>query len=194
MKTNKTQTQKIKIKPAEHSHSHSLSFYTSFFYVLSKSITCSVFVSLFFFFLFRSMTLFLSQIPTPQCSAYGRRRSARATPWWRTSSRCSPSSPFSPSATTPCRLKRPPPLRASSRRRLSPPPPHPPPPRTTVVHRLTTSDRPTLTIHSSLSLTSCDQPTLTNRCLSLPDRQVSLFHLSISQLSGVDLGLWVVGL
>ena len=30
--------------------------------------------------------------------------------------------------------------------------------------------------------------------LSLPDRQVSLFHLSISQLSGVDLGLWVEGL
>ena len=60
MKTNKTQTQKIKIKPAEHSHSHSLSFYTSFFYVLSKSITCSVFVSLFFFFLFRSMTLSFS--------------------------------------------------------------------------------------------------------------------------------------
>ena len=95
---------------------------------------------------------------------------------------------------TPCRVMRPPPPCASSRRRLSPPPLHPPPPRTTVVHCLTTSDRPTLTIRSSLSLTSYDQPTLTNRCLSLPDRQVSHFHLSISQRSGVDLGLWVVGL
>ena len=113
-------------------------------------------------------------------------------PWWRASSRCSPSSPFSPSATTPCRMTRPSPSQATSRRRLSPPLAHPPPPRTTVVHHLTTSDRPTLTIRLSLSLTSCDRPTLTNHCLSLPDRQVSLFHLSISQLSGVDLGLWVL--
>ena len=115
-------------------------------------------------------------------------------PWWRALSRCFLSSPFSPSATTPCRVTRPPPPRASLRWRLSPPPPHLPPPRTTVVHRLTTSDQPTLTIRSSLSLTSYDRPTLTNHCLSLPNRQVSLFHLSISQLSGVDLGLWVVGL
>ena len=63
-----------------------------------------------------------------------------------------------------------------------------------VVYRLTTYDRPTFTICSSLSPTTCDRPTLTNRCLSFPDRQVSLFHLSISRLSGVDLGLWVVGL
>ena len=38
----------------------SIEIYTSFFFVLSRSITCSVFVSLFFFFLFRSMTLSLS--------------------------------------------------------------------------------------------------------------------------------------
>ena len=61
MKINtKHKPQKIKIKPAEHPHSHSLSFYTSFFFVLSRSITCSVFVSLFFFFLFRSITLSFS--------------------------------------------------------------------------------------------------------------------------------------
>ena len=38
----------------------SIEIYTSFFFVLSRSITCSVFVSLFFFFLFRSMTLSFS--------------------------------------------------------------------------------------------------------------------------------------
>ena len=151
---------------------------------------------MFFFFLFRSITLSFSLKYQHNAwpPTYGHQRNACAMPWWRALSRCSPSSPFSPSATTPCRVTRPPPPRASLRWRLSPPPPHPPPPRTTVVHRLTTSDRPTLTIRSSLSLTSYDRPTLTNHCLSLPNRQVSLFHLSISQLSGVDLGLWVVGL
>ena len=118
---------KTNTNPAQYSHSYSLSFYTSFSsFFPDPLLALFVFVSLFFFLLFKSMTLsfslkyqHLSIQHMAADAAHARHHGA------------------APCLDTLQVLRhlasRPPPPHTSSRWRLSPPTSHPPPPRTTAL-------------------------------------------------------------